>query len=132
MKPNRLVICAVLSLAACQTHGSEDAVENRTHHPILLFAGSGTSRNDVAAVEDILRNNHLDYWTADSSQLNQMTESQMSRYRLVIMPGGNFVHMGDGLTAAAAANVRNRVKSGLNYLGLCAGSFLAGSFPRPY
>jgi hypothetical protein len=30
------------------------------------------------------------------------------------------------------ANVRNAVKGGLNYLGLCAGGFLAGSLPAPY
>jgi glutamine amidotransferase-like uncharacterized protein len=40
--------------------------------------------------------------------------------------------MGNSLTASTTANVRNAVRGGLNYLGICAGGFLAGSFPAPY
>lgn len=97
--------------------------------PILLFNGTGTSPNDVAAVETILNDNHLNYSTADSSQLNQMSESQMTKYRLLIVPGGNFVDLGNSLTPSTTANVRNAVHAGLNYLGICAGAFFAGSSP---
>ena len=61
-----------------------------------------------------------------------MTESQISRHRLLIVPGGNFVAMGNSLTAGTTATVRKAVNGGLNYLGICAGGFLAGSFPAPY
>ncbi len=100
--------------------------------PVLLFTGTGTSANDAAAVETILSSSHLSYSTVNSSQLNGMAESQISAYRLLIVPGGNFVDMGNSLTAGTTANVRNAVKGGLNYLGLCAGGFLAGSLPAPY
>ncbi len=100
--------------------------------PVLLFTGRGTSPNDVAAIETILDSNHLNYSTVNSFQLNWMAESQISGYRLLIVPGGNFVKMGNSLTAGTAANVRNAVKGGMNYLGICAGGFLAGSFPAPY
>jgi glutamine amidotransferase-like uncharacterized protein len=83
-------------------------------------------------METILRGSHLNYSTADSFQLNGMAESQISRYRLLIVSGGNFVAMGNSLTAGTTATVRNAVKGGLNYLGICAGGFLAGSFPAPY
>jgi len=43
--------------------------------PILLFIGTGTSPNDVAAVETILKSNRLNYSTVNSSQLNEMAES---------------------------------------------------------
>jgi glutamine amidotransferase-like uncharacterized protein len=99
---------------------------------VLLFTGTGTSRNDVAAVEAILDSSHLSYSTVDSSQLNEMTESQMSGYRLLVVPGGDFVDMGNSLTPGTTANVRNAVKRGLHYLGICAGAFVAGSFPAPY
>ena len=55
-------------------------------------------------------NSHLDYSTVNSSQLNSMPESQLVRYRLLIVPGGNFVSMGNSLTADTAANVRNAVR----------------------
>lgn len=100
--------------------------------PILLFNGSGTSPSDVAAIEALLSRSNLGYATVNSIQLNGMTESQISAHRLLIVPGGNFVKMGDGLTSNTSVNVRNAVKGGMNYLGICAGGFLAGHFPAPY
>jgi glutamine amidotransferase-like uncharacterized protein len=86
----------------------------------------------VAAIETILASGHLNYATVSSFQLNRMAESQISGYRLLIVPGGNFVQMGKSLTTSTTATVRNAVRSGMNYLGICAGGFLAGSFPDPY
>ena len=97
--------------------------------PILLFNGTGTSPNDVAAVETILNNNDLNYSTVNSSQLNQMSESQIRGYRLLIVPGGNFIDIGNSLTSSTTANIRNAVQNGLNYLGICAGGFFAGNSP---
>jgi glutamine amidotransferase-like uncharacterized protein len=97
--------------------------------PILLFNGTGTSRGDVAAVEAILNDNHLDYSTVNSSQMNEMGESEMRGHRLLIVPGGNFVQIGNSLSSTATANIRNAVRNGLNYLGICAGGFFAGNSP---
>ncbi len=93
---------------------------------ILLFRGSGTSRGDVAAVEGVLNSRHLAYSTAGSSQLNGLSELQLRSYRLLIVPGRNFLEMGNGLHSTTTANIRNAVHAGLNYLGICAGGFLAG------
>ena len=97
--------------------------------PILLFNGTGTSPNDVAAVETILSSNHLNYSSVNSSQLNEMGESQMRGYRLLIVPGGNFIDIGNSLTSSTTANIRKAVQNGLNYLGICAGGFFAGNSP---
>jgi glutamine amidotransferase-like uncharacterized protein len=94
--------------------------------PILLFNGRGTSPNDVAAVETILKARHLNYSTVNSRQLNRMSESQLKAYRLMIVPGGNFIAIDDSLTPGTTTNIHNAVQSGLNYLGICAGGFLAG------
>jgi glutamine amidotransferase-like uncharacterized protein len=100
-----------------------------TPSSILLFNGTGTSANDVAAVEQILRGARLDFSTASSRQLDAMTAPQLRAYRLLIVPGGNFVEIGQGLTPVAVANVRDAVHGGLNYLGICAGAFFAGNSP---
>jgi glutamine amidotransferase-like uncharacterized protein len=100
--------------------------------PILLFNGIGASPNDVAAVEAILKDNHLSYSAATSAQLNRMGQSQIRRYRLLIVAGGNFVEMGKSLTPGATANIREAVEDGLNYLGICGGGFLAGKYDPPY
>jgi glutamine amidotransferase-like uncharacterized protein len=97
--------------------------------PILLFNGTGASPNDVVAIETILHDQHLPYAKVDSAQLNEMSEAQMGVHRLLIIPGGNFVDMGNGLSKATSANIRNSVQHGLNYLGICGGAFVAGNSP---
>jgi glutamine amidotransferase-like uncharacterized protein len=93
---------------------------------ILLFSGKGTSPEDVLAIEAVLENNHLSYSTVDSWQLNAMSESRLREYRLFIMPGGNFIDIGNNLTSGTTVNLRNAIDHGLNYLGICAGGFFAG------
>jgi glutamine amidotransferase-like uncharacterized protein len=126
------IAASLLLISAALTACSPRPASSRGIAPVLLFTGTGTSANDVAAIETILDGSHLNYTTVSSSQLNGMAESQISQHRLLIVPGGNFVDMGNSLSAGTTANVRNAVKDGLHYLGLCAGGFLAGNLPAPY
>jgi len=96
---------------------------------ILLFDGRGTSPGDVSAVQAVLESNHLEYATANSSQLDAMSEAEIRQHRLLIIPGGNFVDIGNGLRSSTAANIRNAVQNGMSYLGICAGAFFAGNSP---
>lgn len=122
--PASLVVMAA-GFSACGVHGDPHGAGAPA--AILLFNGAGTSANDVAAVETILSSNRLDYATANSSRLNQMAEAQLREYRLLIVPGGNFIEIGRGLTSSATANIRGAVQNGLHYLGICAGGFFAGN-----
>lgn len=114
------------ALFACALAGCAAAPPDPSA-PILLYAGAGTSVNDVAAVEALLRADTLRYATVTTRQLNAMSEAALMSHRLLIVPGGNFIEMGDGWTPGTVATVRGAVTHGLNYLGLCAGAFLAGS-----
>lgn len=98
----------------------------RSDVPILLFDGTGTSNNDVRAIERLIQESGLEYTTADSSQLNEMSEMQLANYRLIVFPGDNYITMGDSLTAETMQRVRSRIEHGVNYLGICAGGLLAG------
>jgi len=111
---------------ACGIRGDPDG-QAKGANAILLFSGTGASPNDVAAVKEILKSNHLGYSTVNSSQLNHMGGSEIRGYRLLIIPGGNFVDIGNGLTTSATANIRDAVQNGLNYLGICGGGFFAGN-----
>lgn len=94
---------------------------------MLLYNGTGTSSTDVAAVETQLSTLKLTYSTANTSQLNAMSETQLKAYKLLIVPGGNSITIGNSLTSKATTNVRNAVSNdGLHYLGLCAGGFFGG------
>ena len=93
---------------------------------VLLFTGHGTSSNDVAAVEGVLQRMHVAYASVTSAQLTGMSQAQLMGYRLMIVPGGDFIAMGDSLTSNTTATIHDAVQGGLNYLGICAGAFLAG------
>jgi len=111
---------ALLALAGCaETEPNPDA-------SILLFNGTGTSPNDVAAIAKILKAKGFEYTTANSTQLNRMSESQLMAYRLFIVPGGNYITMGNNLTPETTQRIQNAVERGVNYLGICAGGLLAG------
>jgi glutamine amidotransferase-like uncharacterized protein len=115
------LVLASIALTAC---GSKPGPA-----PILLFDGSGTSPGDVTAIKDILNSNHLSFSTVNSFWLNRLNEAQLRQYRLLIVPGGNFEKIGNNLTQNTTANIRGAVRSGLNYLGICAGAFFAGNSP---
>ena len=111
---------ALLAPTACRPDLPKDPP------PILLFKGTGTSPNDVKAVEAILKGGQLQYATADSEQLDHLSADQLRAYRLLIIPGGNYLTIGDRLSTNATAKVRQAVQEGMNYLGICAGGLLAG------
>jgi glutamine amidotransferase-like uncharacterized protein len=128
MDTNRILVTAVVTastvLTACGARG-----QPRDSAAILLFNGSGASQGSVAALEAVLTTSRLDYATVDSAQLNGLDEPALRRHRLLIVPGGNFVDMGSGLAKTTAVSIRNAVRNGLNYLGVCGGGFLAGNSP---
>jgi glutamine amidotransferase-like uncharacterized protein len=68
----------------------------------------------------------LAYATANSTQLNAMSQSNLLAYKLFLMPGGNSITIGSYLTKNTTATLHNAVNSGLNYLGICAGGFFGG------
>lgn len=126
------VLATVLGAVALLTIADDRAFATRavdvTHRavpPVLLFAGNGTSPGDVEAVARILRNERLTYREVSSAELNHMTVSALATYRLLVVPGGNFIDMSASLSAAAVARVHDAVAGGLHYLGICAGAFVA-------
>jgi glutamine amidotransferase-like uncharacterized protein len=94
---------------------------------ILLFDGAGVSRGSVSALREVLDANHLSYATVNSVELNLIDEAALRRHQLLIVPGGNFIDIGNGIARGTALNIRNAVQHGMNYLGVCAGAFLAGN-----
>jgi glutamine amidotransferase-like uncharacterized protein len=95
--------------------------------PVLLYVGTGTTSDDVAAVKSVLKTTGLGYLTADETQLEAMSEAQLGGYKLLIVPGGNSITIGESLSFVATATIRNAVAQyGLHYLGICAGAFFGG------
>jgi len=100
LRNSTVVASAMIVIASCTSPNQPS---------ILLFNGLGTSRGDVAALERILSSHNFAYVTADSSRLDSMSEVNLRKHRLLIVPGGNFEQMGKGLAPATMANVRKAV-----------------------
>jgi Peptidase family S51 len=130
MKQNLLVafiaMIALIMTSCGNPNDNSIPLTSETIPPILLFNGTGTSGNDVAAFERVLDAHGFKYSKANSPQMNDMSESRLRSYRLLIIPGGNFEHIGDGLRASTTAKIHDAVQNGLNYLGVCAGGLIAG------
>jgi len=77
--------------------------------PVLLFNGTGTSASDVTAVQSVLSTLNLKYSTANTAQIEAMSESQLAAYKLMIVPGGNSIKIGNSLSKAATTNIHNAV-----------------------
>jgi glutamine amidotransferase-like uncharacterized protein len=118
-----LVALLALASAGCSQSAPDP------HADVLLFNGTGTSPNDVRALEDILRERHIAYAKADSAALDALSLEQLRAHHLLIIPGGNFEQMGNHLQPATSTRIREAVHGGLNYLGVCAGAFMAGNSP---
>jgi hypothetical protein len=115
----------VVDLAGSDSLAAQ-ANANANITPVLIFNGTGTSPNDVTAVEAVVKSKGLAYHTANSSQLDAMSQSQLMAYKLFIVPGGNSITIGNNLSSKATTSVRDAVAQGLNYLGICAGGFFGG------
>jgi glutamine amidotransferase-like uncharacterized protein len=90
---------------------------------ILIYKGTGAS-GDVQALEYVITNNlHLDY---DEKDIKGWSVAQLAAYKLLIIPGGDSVKMGDYFYGTSTeANIKTAVRvNGLHYLGVCAGAFL--------
>jgi hypothetical protein len=96
---------------------------------VLLFSGTGTSPNDVAAIETLLEKSRIAYSTANSAQLDEMSAARLRTYRLIVVPGGDFTRIGNSLRKNTTAKLRDAVHNGVNYLGICGGAFFAGRSP---
>jgi hypothetical protein len=131
------LILVIASLAApiissgCGSHSEQSAAvlppAIPAATPVLLFNGTGTS-SDVSAVEAVLGTLGVAYTTVDSTQLNAMSAPQLGGYKLIIVPGGNSITIGENLSADTTSRIRSAVQNyGVHYLGICAGAFFGAS-----
>src|SRR5207244_283432 len=98
----------LLALVAIVMQGCASPA-SQSDSQILLFNGTGTSPNDVAAVKKILGDMHLSYTVVNSTKLDATSEAELLAYRLLIIPGGNYIEIGEGLKATTTKKIRSAV-----------------------
>ncbi|MGZ3697454.1 MAG: BPL-N domain-containing protein [Bdellovibrionota bacterium] len=92
----------------------------------MIYDGDGVWGTEVTNIEALLDQNHVTYHAVSSAELGAMTVDQMANYGVFIVPGGSGGTEAGSVSAATHANLREAVqKRGLNYIGFCAGAFVA-------
>jgi hypothetical protein len=93
---------------------------------VLLFNGTGISTSDWQTTEKIIKSMGLSYKLANSAQLNAMSLDDISKFGLIVVPGGHGSQITSGLNLQTRLRVRQAVQDrGVNYLGFCAGAWTA-------
>ncbi len=88
---------------------------------MLIYSGSGTW---AAEVSDTKQN--LDALGIQYEVKNSLSGVDYNQYAAIFMPGGNAGTEGLGIGNSELGRLSAAVNNGLNYLGNCAGAFLAG------
>lgn len=93
---------------------------------VLIFTGPSAWEAEVDSLAELLSAHQLSYREISSDELNSMSLQELSSFNLLIVPGGDAPTMTGSLTAATHQRLRDAVQlRGLNYLGFCAGAWLA-------
>ena len=96
---------------------------------VLFYDGVGATSGDIADLEAMIARAGYSYKAVDAADLAIMTPAELAAYKLIVWPGGNAITQENALHAANPeifTNIHNAVvKSGVSYIGFCAGSFIA-------
>ena len=134
-------LAAGLSVTGCESGGSSGPAAGPTtgtalRVPIsppraystdaLLFAGTGTWSDEVAVLEQLLLAKRATYSKVSSAALDAMSVDDLAKFGVMIFPGGSGGAEAAGLSVDTHARLRQAVQQrGVNYVGFCAGSFIA-------
>lgn len=99
----------------------------------LLFNGAGTWSTEVTQLRSIFTAHGVTYQEVSSSQLNAMSTDELAQFGMIVWPGGYGSTQTSSLTTATKDHVREAVQvRGVNYIGFCAGAFVAvNPMPAP-
>jgi glutamine amidotransferase-like uncharacterized protein len=90
-----------------------------------IYSGPGAPQSSVDAVIEVLK--PYEEVTAVTMNGEQVATEDLSGYDVVVFPGGTGGGQSKGIGEAGLKNVREYVRSGGGYVGICAGAYLACS-----
>jgi glutamine amidotransferase-like uncharacterized protein len=93
---------------------------------VLIYGGPGSWKAEVESLKEILYAHGATYEVLGPEQIDQLPVEQLLKYRLLLIAGGDAPTVRKSLSVEAHFRIREAVqKHGLNYLGFCAGAWLA-------
>lgn len=112
--------------------GSSASATSASTPRVLVFNGIGTSPTDTSLLVQLLAAHGFTYRLVNSAQVAAMSLNELASYRLILWPGGDSMTMTRNLSAATRENIREAVVTrGVNYVGFCAGAFMAVGLSTP-
>lgn len=90
-----------------------------------IYSGPGAPKSSVDAVIEVLK--PFDEVTAITLSGDQVGQSELSSYDVLVFPGGTGGGQAKGIGESGLKNVREYVRNGGGYVGICAGAYLACS-----
>jgi hypothetical protein len=89
---------------------------------VAVYAGEGTGPSLDAVLKVLAGQAELDVHQVKGEAIRQ---GQLARYDVLIVPGGSGSMEGKGLDEKGREAIRQFVRNGGGYLGICAGAYLA-------
>lgn len=97
----------------------------------LIYEGPGSWRAELRSLKNILYSNGATYETLSPDKINRLSRKDFEKYNAIMFVGGNARTVRKNLSKDTRALIREAVQmQGLNYLGFCAGAWLAVA-PEP-
>ena len=95
---------------------------------VLLLTGGGTRDSETLALQTMLRENSVTFQVATFTAFSALPEEELSKFGMIVWPGGNLSTQIRALTQQAREKLRQAVlKNGVGFLGLGAGAWAAGN-----
>jgi len=96
------------------------------HTEVLIYGGPGSWKAEIDSLKTILYSHGVTYQELKPSQFNDLSLDELSKFKLVLFAGGDAPTVREALSVETRARIREAVQQrGLNYLGFCAGAWLA-------
>ncbi len=93
---------------------------------VLIYGGPGSWKDEVQSLKEILYTHGATYEVLTPGQIDQLTVDQLLKYRMLLIAGGDAPTVRKALSVETHFRIREAVQNrGLNYLGFCAGAWLA-------
>lgn len=121
MKPERLIpflsYFVVTAIAVCAVScGAQGGVK------VALYSGKGCWDDSVVASEKMFEWMGYDVSLIDAGYVNK---ESLDDFGIICFPGGDMYRYADDITAKGKEKVRDFVKAGGGYIGICAGAYFA-------
>jgi glutamine amidotransferase-like uncharacterized protein len=93
---------------------------------VLVYGGPGTWRAEIASLKKILADHGATYEVVTNSDMDSFSVEDFLKFHAVLFVGGDAPTVTRALSAETHAHLREAVQEhGLDYLGFCAGAWMA-------